>query len=151
MTPAYEVQGKVMFSVCLSVHRGGTPWFLFPGPFLGGGGGAIPPVRPVAGGKGSQVCSLGAWRYPWTRQDRGIPLDRSVVGWSGGSAGVPLGRTGYPPDRTGGGGIPSMDRLRCGGTPLAVTQEDKLVIFVIIHRECSDPKRQWHIVDIEAQ
>ena len=81
LPPAYVVRGKVMFSVCLSVHtRGGVPTFWM-----------------VGGGTYSQVWMEGGGTYLPRSGWGGVPTLRSGWGW------VPT----FPGPGGGGGYLPS--------------------------------------------
>ena len=118
LLPAYEVRGKVMFSLCLSTRGEGVLCSLVSGPSWGRG---YPSLW-------SQVPSGG----------RGYPCPGPC--WAGG--GGTLVRTStllpLPQPRPGQGYTPTPiprdnmlgTRYAAGGTPLTVTQEDFLVLII---------------------
>ena len=132
LPPASEGWGKVLFSVCLSVHIlgwgypsqiyvGGTPSQVWVGgvpcPWSGQGGYPIPGLA-----LGYTIPCL-AGRYPISGQ--GYPTDQV---WMGVPMVPPIPRPemGYPPPIT-----QSSIASTCyveGGVPLAFTQEDFLVL-----------------------
>ena len=154
LPPASEGWGKVIVSVCVSVHTS-----------IGGGGGGTYLPRsewgdlPSQAGEylPSQVWTGGIPTFPG--RGGGLPtlargyLDRGYLPWPGGAYlgwGIPtlagggtyLGWGGYLPWQGGtlwGGGVPTFpcrNSIACacyaaGGMPLAFTQEDFLVICKI--------------------
>ena len=133
LPPASEGWGKVLFSVCLSVHISeGTPSQVWPGglphPRSGWGGGTQSQVwsggNPRSGQGGTHPRS-GQWYPPMTRSGWGTPQD---LGW-----GTPWTWDWVPP-RPGTGYPPSSIARRTwyvvGNMPLAFMQEDFLVAVV---------------------
>ena len=113
LPPASEGWGKVIFSVCLSVHTRGDPSprlfprCLIPAPFLG--------VRQFQ--VLSQISGPRSFRgYPISF--RGVPQDRGTYPWpglgypSGQDLGTPLGQDWGTPHTQDWGTL--RDRLRCG-------------------------------------
>ena len=118
LPPSSEGWGKVIFSVCVSVHTGRYPHQVLTGGY---------PILPNQGGH-THPSQLGDTPIV---PEGGTPLSRSQV-----RMGVP------PPSRSGlrsgwGGGYPNWNSIACtcyaaGSMPLTFTQEDFLVSL------CSD-------------
>ena len=126
LPPASEKWGKVIFSVCVSVHTGrGVPHPLMGGaPPSGPDGGT--PILPHGG-----VPHPSSWGYPIPGLDGGVPWpgkgvpSHSDLGW-----GYP-----HPGQAPGQGGTPNWNSTACtcymvGSMPLAFTQEDFLVWYI---------------------
>ena len=96
ITARIRRMGKVIFSVCLSVHTRGNPSpRFFPRSLVLGPFGEVPQSW-LGGG----YPSIG---YPPGRPGWSIPLARTVLGYPPGQV-----RMGYPPART---GVPPQDRI----------------------------------------
>ena len=137
-----KYEGRLCFdtclSICLSVHREGTP----PGqvqtrgvPWPGPTGGGVPQPGPM-GGTPSQV----QWRYT----QGGVPPSRNgVPPWQG----VPSTGRGYPPPRY----RTTDDRwstwYAAVGMPLAFMQDDFLVVIGV---RCNRYRFKWVLIGIRV-
>ena len=110
LPPVYEVRGKVMFSFCLSVHTGG-------------GASSVPGSFP---GLWSQVLSGG---YPSSSRGPGWDWTPPPQAQNGVPPPPPLG-LGYHPAPHWRQNRRANTCYAVGGTPLAVTQEDCLLLTI---------------------
>ena len=134
LPPASEGWREVIFSVCVSVHRGGTPssWRGVPHPAVGGTPSSWRGVPYPADG-GYPIQLMGGTPSSWWGVPHpaggGVPqpADGGYPGRYTPLAGVPPTRGTTPP--------PHQSSIACtcyaaGGMPLAFTQEDFLVYFI---------------------
>ena len=162
--PRPKYDGKVVCSICLSVHpEGGYPsiWFQVPslprvpGPFWGTGGRGYPSIwsQVLSQGRGypSQVLDQGCpltLPSPTPSQDQGGGRGRGGEGEEVPQSGPRLAVPPPPPPRQ----HMLWTRYPVGGTPLAVTQEDFLVSPFLLKNKCQlfwgtteGPDNCWHL------